>query len=138
MAGPPRKSQDHMGTIPISKDHILSCKEIDLNIVGNGNWLLSNKHIWSSVKKYALMVKCYSISIFKHFVHGYNPESIFFSCGTLLIYFWKVWAKSVPSLTFGFFSFLFRETTMYTFLSIKHTHALTCMINNYQTWFSDK
>ena len=81
------------------------------------------------------MVKCYSISIFKYFVHGYNPESIFFFFlwYSLLIYFWKVLAKSVPSLTFGFFSFLFRETTMYTFLSIKYTHVLTCMINNYQT-----
>ena len=40
------------------------------------------------------------------------------------------WGKSGNS---DKFSFLFRETTMYTFLSIKHTHALTCMINNYQT-----
>lgn len=81
------------------------------------------------------MVKCYNISIFKYFVHGYNPAIIFFSCGAL-IYFWKVLAKSVSSLTFGFFSFLFRETTMYTFPSIKHTHVLTCMINNSQTCFS--
>ena len=85
------------------------------------------------------MVKCYSISIFKYFVHGYKPEKYFFFLWySLLIYFWNIWAKSVPSLTFGFFSFLFRETTMYTFLSIKHTHALTGMINNYQTCFSDK
>ena len=107
--------------------------------MGNSNWLLSYKGIWSSVKKYALMVKCYNISIFKYFRHGYNPESIFFFLGySLLIYFWNVWAKSVSSLTFGFFSFLFRETTMYTFLSIKYTHVLTCMTNNSQTCFSDK
>ena len=33
-----------------SQDHFVSHKEIDLNIVGNSNWLLSNKYIWSSVK----------------------------------------------------------------------------------------